>query len=364
MEPTNSNHGNDARALGYSICERLYQNLGVDLIPIFNAVSLTDKEKISQASKRLIEAIFLDAVDQRITWFTEDETEFDLGEVDDIEPNIALSESDAIYLSGLQGEALKKYLYNLTKRFENMAVSKSPGMLVVEMAAGGIISVGVPLAVNVVKNLRAGQALRLAMLNGVKGLGMKTAIAAVAVILVALLLYLTLENPKKILGMVINNTDDNLIVKNYNTGKGDLYMRHGHMADFMEDNEEGLQSPKVQIRKRMYFEKGSEDNIVLAGIYFADRNFGLRGAEGIMVFSSKESSLKFAHMFAVPYTKDNRTNMKLLKSAPGDLDKLYQELYDANKVRVDFTDGGYKFTSTVNDARGGTVGCIAYIEQS
>ncbi|MGI5211481.1 hypothetical protein [Plantactinospora sp. CA-290183] len=135
------------------------------------------------------------------------------------------------------------------------------------------------------------------------------------------------------------------------------------MADFMEDHSDGnLDSPLVQLKQRLYFGEGVEDNVVWCGVYFADRNNGFRGAEGVMVFTSAtaNSTLKFAHMFAVPYTNDNGTNMRLV-SGDGDLSKLYREMYDSRRVRVDLVDSGYRLTATVNDARGGVVACIASI---
>ena len=326
-----------SQAFAISICHNLKNELGVDLQAIFSAEGVSEKGRIALAANRLQEAVFLRAYNNGYEGFYFDEAEGQVVSVSediDIEPNIALSESDAKYLSNLQGEAVKTYLFNLTKRFENMAAAKSPGLLVAEMVAGGIIAVGVPFAVTVVKGLIAKEALKAAMLAGIKGIGIKIVIAAVVVVLATLLFYLLLENPKKILGMVINNTDDNLVVNNYRENGGNLFMQHGQMLDFMEDNEDGLQSPKLQVKQRLNFGEGSEDNVVFAGIYFADRNVGFRGAEGVMVFTSKTTSLQFAHMFAVPYVNDNRTNIRYLAQAPSNLETLFRELYDENKARA------------------------------
>jgi hypothetical protein len=274
---------------------------------------------------------------------------------------MALSESDANIVISYQGDQLKTYLFNLTKRFENMANAQSVGVLVAEMAAGSIISVGVPAAVMTVKALRAGQTLLAAMRTGVLGIGMKTVITAVVVVLASLLLYLLWENPKKILGMVLNNTAENLVVNRWDAGDGDLHMEHGQMVDFMQDNEDGLNSPVIQVKQKLNFGPGDPDNVVFAGFYFADRNVGFRGAEGVMVFTSQTSSLLFAHMFAVPYVNDNGTNIRYLEARPTDMSKLYRDMYDSRQVRIDTTSNSYRLTATVNDARGGVVGCIASI---
>jgi len=350
------------------ICSRLRETFGVDLEAIYTSQGLSDRQKLSRARSALLESILTRAYNEALPDFlagapidSDPNLAAFIDEDIDIEPNIALSENDAVYLIALQGDEVKTYLFNLTKRFENMAESKTVGTLIAEMVGGGIISVGVPAAVATVKALKAGETLLAAMKTGITSLGMKTVIAAVVVVLAALLLYLFLENPKKILGMVINNTSENFVVNGWESDNGDLFMQHGHMVDFMQDNEDGLQSPKVQLKGKLDFGPGDEDNVVFAGIYFADRNFGLRGSEGIMVFTSKTSSLKFAHMFAVPYVNDNGANMKYISGSPGNLETLYRELYDTRKVRVAFVSNSYSFTATVNDARGGVVGCIASI---
>ncbi len=362
MQQPNSN--DKGYELALSIIENFRQRLGVDVLPIFNSYALTDKEKISKASSLLIEATFLKAYEQNETWFMEDKSEFNLDATIEIEPNIAIFEKDAKIIEGYKGGQVYDYVYTLTKRLEAMSEASSEEQLASSMIKGGIGAVGGPLLVAFMASWVVGVGVQAALMAAIRIVGTKTVITTVIVILFAFLLYLFKGNPKKILGLVLNNTNNSLYVKDFrnSSNKGDLYMRHGKMVNFMEDSEDGPSSHKVQIIKREYFGKDNEKNMLQMGIYFADRNVGLRGSEGIMVFRSVEDAhFKFAHMFAVPYMSDNRTNMKYLDAEPKSLDKLYQELYDGNKTRASFQEKGYRFTSTVNDPRGGTVACIAVI---
>ena len=357
------------------IIDRLNTTFGVDLKSIFENDTLSNEQKVRKARVLLLEGI-LNEFDYSVSDvdltsasdFDEDAFLTLLSEGADIEPNFSLLEKDAQYLMSLTGDDIKTYLFNLTKRFENMATARTPGQLAIELVAGGLLSVGVPAAINTIKALKAGSTVLNAVRAGIMGIGMKTAIAAVVIALATLLLFLFLDNPKKILGMVINDTDSNLIVKDWKKGvngnkNGDLFMAHGHMADFMEDNENGLGSPAIQIRSKINFGAGDKENVVFAGIYFANRNFGLRGAEGVMIFSSKTSALRFAHMFAVPYVNDNGTNMKLITQDVKDIETLYRELYNSKGVCVEVSEGGYRLRSCVNHARGGVVACIASISK-
>lgn len=360
------------------VIDNLHASFGVDLKPIFTDTTLSTGRKARRARAVLLEAILNEAdrsgLHQEFVVGTD--ADFDenaylsqlLDEDAEIEPNVSMTQSDADFVMAQTGKDIHTYLFTLTKRLENMSNAKTAGQLALELSVGGLISVGVPMAVGAVKALRAGMTVLNAIRAGITSIGMKTAIGAVVVILVGFLLYLFLDNPKKILGMVINNTDEHLVVTDWQKGvdgakAGHLYMSHGHMANFMQDNEEGLQSPQIQIRARAFFGEKDADNVIFGGIYFADRNFGLRGAEGVMVFSSKTSSLCFAHQFACPYFEDNGTNMRLINGAVPDLETLNNEMYNSRKVQVDFSDGGYRFRSGVNDARGGVVACIGSISK-
>lgn len=364
----NSNSIDSGYDLACSIIENFRRRLGVDVLPIFNSYALTDKEKISKASSLLIEATFLKAYEQNETWFMEDKSEFSLDAAIEIEPNMVILEKDAKIIETYKGGQVYDYVYTLTKRLEAMAEATQAEQLASLMIQGGITAIGYKLLKALAGNWTKGVSLYSALTKSIVAVGTKTVVAAAVILLVAFIFYLFKANPKKILGLVLNNTDNNLFVKDFRdpNNKGDLYMRHGVMENFMEDSEDGPSSRKVQIIKREYYGKDNEKNMVQMGVYFANRSAGLRGSEGIMVFSSMENAnFKFAHMFAVPYTKDNRTNMINLSQEkyPINLDKLFQKLYDENKTRVSFVDGGYRYTSTVNDPRGGKVACIAVITQ-
>ena len=371
--PTTFNHLTP-REMALDVCGRIQARHNVDLAAIMSSPSLSYKEKRRMMIEALLSAKF-EAEYQSGNEFFANETDSDASELaqvknlladdSDIEPNISFPKKNAAVVRNYTGSELKTYVYNLTKRFENMQVASTPGQLALEILGGGLLTVGVPMAVETVKAYKAmGAAAKLlpALKTGITKLGMKTAVAAVVVVLVALLLYLFLENPKKILAFVVNETDHDFIVKNWKKDGGDLHMEHGHMADFMEDNQFGdLSAPKVQIQRMVDFGDEDPESFVFAGVYFANKNFGMLGAEGIMRFTSLDGSLCFAHMFAVPYFKDNGTNIGIQKTTTADLAKLFRTMYDARVTRKDFVDGGYRLTSTVNDPRGGVVAAIASI---
>jgi hypothetical protein len=364
----------EPRQFAELILENLKTSFGVDLRPILETPQATRSELSRRATVALVEAIFTRA-HQDGTWADWSDSEANLSNtqlhaaldesVED-EPNYSIIPSDLPTILAYRGDAVKTYIYTLTKRFENMSNAKTPGQLAIELSAGGLISVGIPAAIGAVKALRTGATVLNAIRAGVTSIGMKTALLAVAVIIVGFLLYLFLDNPKKVLGIVINDTDDNLVVNDWRKGadgaKGsDLYMAFGHMQNFMVDHDGGLDSPEVQVRARINFGPNDPDNVVFAGPYFADRNFGLRGAEGVMIFTSKATGRRIAHLFACPYFEDNGAFIQM--AGEGSADSFYDEMYRNRKVSFEHEQDGYRLQTNVNDARGGVIGCIAAIKQ-
>jgi hypothetical protein len=366
------------RELSEQIIGRLENTFSIQLMHIFKTEALTERQKFVRFKDALYNGILQRAEAENLSEFfvapqdltereerdyLESEGGGDVGIAEiEIEPLIALAEKDVEIIKSYQGEDLKTYLFTLTKRFENMVIAKTPAQLAASLLQAGVLGIGTPFAFATGRALLSGATLAAAIRSGIQRIGFGTVISVVVVVLALLLLFFLFENPKKVLGMVINQTAEDFVVHDFRKPHGDLYVNAGEIKNFMEDNADGLGSAKVQLKGTLSFGEGDDDNIVFAGIYFIDKKFGVFGAEGLALFSSTTSDLRFAHLFASPYTRDNGTNMAFL---PGksqvDLKNLFKFLYDSRRVRVITENDRFKLVSTVNDPRGGVVGCIASI---
>ncbi|PNB36201.1 hypothetical protein C1X73_37870, partial [Pseudomonas sp. FW305-130] len=83
---------------------------------------------------------------------------------------------------------------------------KTPGQLAIEISVSSLFSIGVSMAKLTWTAWRGGATFLNALRSGITSMGMKTAIAVIVIVLVAFLLYLFLENPKKVLALVFNDT--------------------------------------------------------------------------------------------------------------------------------------------------------------
>ncbi|HEY9132723.1 MAG TPA: hypothetical protein VIM98_13270 [Dyella sp.] len=364
-------HGNATpRQVALEIIDNLDAHWGLDLRAIISNEALTENQRLKKLRARMLEAA-LSGIDERHvdmgveTLATPHDALIQsvlAGEDIETEPNVSVTQHNYDIICGYQGQDVYNYVFTLSKRLESMSKAQTPGQLAVETLSSSLFTVGTAWAKLTWNAWRGGQTLLQATRTGITSLGIKTVVAVVVIVLAAILLYLFLNNPKKILGVIYNNTDEVLVVNNWNQKGGDLYMEHGEMVNFMSDHEDGnLDSPLVQIRNRYFFAPNDPENVIFGGIYFADRNFGLRGSEGVMLFSSKSSDFRVAHQFAIPYTNDNGTNMRKIPPGPVNLSDLFRDMYNTRKTRVDTMTDGYRLLSTVNDPRGGVVGLVAAI---
>jgi hypothetical protein len=362
------------RAEGLAIIEQLNAHWGVRLDILINNVALDPDQRRRLLIAKMAECALIDIDEHHRQMDLEIDVPVDnqalieqavSAQAVELEPNLSFLDGKFREIRDYQGDRLKHFVVNLSQRLQVMAKAKTPGDLALEILSAGLFSVGTSMAGLTIGALRAGQALATALRIGVTSLGIKTAVVVVVIVLAAFLLYMLLDNPKKILALVLNDTDDDLVVRDWRRGVdgktgGDLFVQHGHMANFPEDRATGdLSSPLVQIRKRAFFGPGDPDNVVFAGFYFANKNFGFRGAEGVMLFQPGSSPVKYAHMFAVPYTNDNGTNMRPFSGGADSLPGLFRDMYNSRRVRVDFVDRGIRMTATVNHPRGGVVALIA-----
>jgi hypothetical protein len=344
----------EGRRLALQILENFRNELGVDLLPLFDDQLLPAREKLRRARTELFHALCLRG--------GFDEQAFDIAAVE-IEPNLFVTFKKARELSWLTGPAVFQYISTLTSRMEQMSKSAGPESLAHLIIDAGLASVGVSMMRETYVFLRGGQVLQAALRSGITRIGMGSAIGSIVLVLAALVYWLIAINPKKLLGMIINGTLSTLVVNNWRAGVdggrgGDLFMQHGGMTSFMQDYKEGDLSKLVQINARIDLEA---QRYCSAGLFVADKNIGVYGAEGVMILTATDGAYEIAHMFAVPYNKDNGTNVAFVRGPFSDLERLFRELYNNRSTRREIFSTNYHASSTVNDARGGTVGCIVYV---
>jgi hypothetical protein len=347
----------EGRELALQVLARLRDDVGIDLLPLFEDESLPEREKLRRARTELFHALCVRG--------GFDEQAFDIAGVE-IEPNTYVTFKEARRLSWLTGPAVFQYISKLTSSMEAASKAAGPESLAHLIIDAGLVSVGSSMMRETYVFLRGGQVLQAALRSGITRIGMASAIGCIALALVALVAWLIAINPKKLLGVIINGTASTIVVKNWRAGvdgaKGsDLFMKHGSMNSFMQDYEAGHLSKVIQINARLDVGEGLDGRICAAGLFFADKNIGVYGAEGVMILTAGDGAFEIAHMFAVPYNKDNGTNISFVRGPFPDLERLFRDLYNQRATRREIFNTNYAASSTINDARGGTVGCIAYV---
>ncbi|GAB2501179.1 hypothetical protein [Arenimonas alkanexedens] len=283
-------------------------------------------------------------------------------------PTILIEEKNFNVIKNYEGDQVRDYVKGVVNGLSLIKEGESPEMVALQIIGTGLVGFGGAFAFGLIRSLVAKEVLKVAVKAGLKAAGgVGAVVGVVAVILVELLLYLLHGNKKNFVGMIFNNTDTNLVVKDWRAGvggadKGDLYMAWGHCSGFMEVHQDGdLSKPALQLPARSAPEEQT-GRIIQGGIYSGGKNFGLKGAEGVFVMQPLgQTSPRLAVLFECPYFEDNGVNVAIdttHKSAR----TYYDQLNGTRGLDRSVAGAGYKLRARVADARGGEALGIAVID--
>lgn len=206
----------------------------------------------------------------------------------------------------------------------------------------------------VVESLQAGATLPAAVRAGVGASDILEFVNMIAELFKKLM-----EDEKKCIGLIVNDTDHDIEVTNWKLGFDDedpssgLYLPHGRMEEFMHDN---TVSPAVQIKKR-------SGGYAYCGLYLmTKRDCALVGAECTMRLTLKGGGPVIDYLSCCPYTQDNRVNLAVNSSAA--LSEVHETLYRDKQKEVVKTAGTITATARVNSYTGSPSYCILSLVQS
>jgi len=297
------------------------------------------------------------------------------GSTINVTPNIAVTEYNYNILKGYRGRAIHEYVKGVTNGLALLNDKMTAGEAAATIIGSGIAAFAAAMIVATAKALYQKVAFRAAVVMGVKAMGKMSVVVGVAVLIVTeLLLYLMIQNKKVFLGMVYNNSNLSLVVRDWRKGtdgsnSGDLFMSTGSMTTFMLTHmTERLDSPEVQVKSKLDVGDPA-DNLIMAGIFCAEKNFGFNGTEGAMVLGNYSATPgpswpRFAFVFACPYVQNNGVNAQIDTAAPEVSAKSYfDQLYNSRGQSVTKTSGDYTFSAYCADERGGEAVAIAMLDK-
>jgi hypothetical protein len=364
------------RAFGFQLIERLEMNLGISFKHFF------EQDLSASEIRAQVHGVIVNYVEQKSATETASEEWPLAGEQIEVRkalfgsadinviPNIAVTESNLNIIKNYTSGELNDYVRGVANGLSLIKDGQTAGEVAAVIVGSGLASFALAMIVGTVKALRAGEVFRAAVRTGVRAMGKVSVIVGVALVIITeILLYLIISNKKVFMGMVFNNTDLNLVVKNWRDGtggsdKGDLFTNTGSMTSFMQTHEnEKLDSPFVQIRGRDFIAPGDEDNIISGGIFNGQKNIGFYGTDGAMVLSDYKNPLpRFALLFACPYTRDNGTNVAIDLTETKSAKSYFNSMFDGRGVEKKVTVGTYTFSARVASNRGGEAAGIAVLE--
>lgn len=286
-------------------------------------------------------------------------------------PNVSLLESNYRIVKNYEGQQLNDFVKRVSNGLALIQEGQSAGEVAGEIIGSGLAAFALAMIIGTIKAMRAGTAFRQALVMGVRAMGGITVVVGVAALIITeLLLYLVVTNKKQFLGLVMNNTDLNLVVDDWRSGtgganKGDLFVSTGSVSTFMEQHEtEQFDSPLIQIGARQIIAPDDPDNIILGGFFFGEKNFGLFGTEGTMVFHDRQNPMpRFGLLFACPYSMDNGVNVTVdteTRSAKA----IFDALYGSRNLYRTVTNEGFTFSARTAWKTGGETMGFASLDKN
>jgi hypothetical protein len=355
----------DHRAFGLAIIERIEANTGLEIRKLFEQ-DLSAHEIRERMRELIVVYVERTLAEEKPSseWplagqpIDVRQTLFGASGVN-VVPDVAVTEQRYQEIRRYQGQQIQTYLKKVTDGLSLLKDGMTPAQAAATIAAGGLASFGVAMIWGTFVALQSGAAFMSALAAGVVAMGSMTVVVGVALVIVAeLLIFFLVLNKKVFLGMVFNNTGLNLVVRDWRAGtsgaaRGDLFMNTGSMTSFMETHENpNLDSPLVQVVERLFLGPGNPDNLVSAGIFCAEKNFGFYGTEGVMLLSPRSrGDIRFAFLFACPYTLDNGVNVAI--GGPDSARRYFDSLYSQRGIERHAAQRGFSLLARVGFPRGG-----------
>lgn len=365
------------RKFGFELITRMEANMGIQIRDLFES-DKSPQEIRSEMHDRIVRYVQdrLDKEQPSDEWphaGKERDARKALGLSSSINvvPNVSLLESNYKLAKNYEGQELNDFVRRISNGLSLIQEGQTAGQVAGEIIGSGLAAFALAMIIGTVKALRAGKAFRPALVLGVRAMGAVSVVVGVAALIITeILLYLLVYNKKQFLGLVMNNTDLNLVVDDWRDGtggadKGDLFVNTGSVSSFMEQHEtEQFDSPLIQIGARQIIAPDDPDNIILGGFFFGEKNTGFHGTDGAMVFHGRQQAQpRFGLLFACPYFRDNGVNVTVDTYTRSAKD-VFEALFESRDLYKTVTNAGFTFSARTAWKTGGQTMGLASLDQN
>ncbi|WP_323131089.1 hypothetical protein [Sinorhizobium medicae] len=281
--------------------------------------------------------------------------------------NVSWQQSEVASLQAKTGSDVAEFVSGI---MSTLNLSQAKGLTPAEIAAtivgAGLFGLG-PVIYYAVKDTSTTILARVAA--GIGKLGVSGWASIAGVVVVELAIFLITTNAS-FMGLVVNNTDSDITVKDWRKGVEDknhhgVYINHGKMTGFMVADLKNLHSDdEVQIAGPQTMDvNGVPTEFVYMGLFYAEkRAAALFGAEGALIFKAKnnKSMPHLALAYSSPYSGSNGAAVALT-SDDHSAEHWWKKLKDSLALQSSASSGAYSASVTVNSASGPEACCIAVL---
>lgn len=180
----------------------------------------------------------------------------------------------------------------------------------------------------------------------------------VAVVILGVVLAMMLVT-KTVMCLIFNDTDHDMYSLQWSQGAagkdGDVYIPHGQLTSFMEDDAGGKHFKRVQIPKRPKL--GNP----FGSFFVTEKCTGFYGSESTIRFRFDGLNDTVTLLTACPYSQNNRINVRLNESRP--CKSVHSELYDSAVLDGKVIGSNLECSYHMNSSSGSTAFAIVYIKE-
>ncbi len=218
--------------------------------------------------------------------------------------NFLMTQQNADDYATLRGHEIKRQMQYVGSCLTKMLEAQSFDEASYYLYASGFLAIGNTSALVYITERQSSKSQFAAISSGLRWAPKSAFTTAAKVIIYIIRGYLTLINDASMFGMVLNNTDNDLLAGK-NDQKLDIFVNTGKMTLFMFDQNDAGNPVAINGRK-IWTTENKKESAVFAGFYLSEkREGGLYGTDGAMIFSNHNQTRRIAVEYVVPYSGEN-----------------------------------------------------------
>ncbi|WP_103864393.1 hypothetical protein [Aquimarina sp. I32.4] len=277
--------------LAKDILNDISYRVGIDLYALITAETSPNFNKLQEFKRHIVKDALIEFRTNKLNFLDADfgpDKRNDISLIETLvtaktEPNWMFNPRDLPSIKNYQGKEVTRYLMRLTRCFEQMTQSISIDVFADKLLSGGLVALGAKAGHFTWQEWKNGYSVKHAMVTSIRRVGMSVIIAIAAIALATLVVWLVFIHRKNILQIVINESNKDLMLKNYNKEREEIFINSETIKNLIK-GQEAVGATRLQI-KGGYAGGASSNSFYYGGVCSVDKKSNDYETEGICILT-------------------------------------------------------------------------------